>query len=246
MNVLYWDIETSPHLAYVWGLHDQNISLAQLKEPGGVIAVGTMAEDEKRARVKSVHNVGYDDMLGDTRDRLDWADVLVSWNGRGFDTRMLNNEIVKAGFTPPSPAKEVDLCLAARKRFRMPSNKLQYVSTFLGLPGKVQHTGFQLWVDCIAGDDKAWRLMHKYCKQDVELLRPLHKQLLPWITGYPNRALYADSDVPACTRCGSHDLQRRGVATTAAGRFQRFQCMECGGWMRSAKREFTVEMREVA
>lgn len=247
MKLLFWDIETKPTLAYVWGLRDQNIAINQIKEPGGVIAVGSMFADEKRATVTSVHKDGYEAMLEHTWQRLDEADAVVSWNGKGFDTKTVFAEFARAGMKPPSPFKEVDLLLAARKKFRLPSMKLQYVSTQLGLEGKVQHTGFQLWIDCMAGDDKAWRLMHKYCRQDVELLRPLHDQLRPWISNYPAVALYdgGDDGVPTCS-CGSIELERRGRTTTATAIYQRYRCKDCGSWSRGSKALGRVEVRQIA
>jgi hypothetical protein len=57
------------------------------------------------------------------------------------------------------------------------------VAQKLGVGAKVKHSGFQLWIDCMAGNDKAWREMKKYQIQDVELLDNLYNVLLPWLPG---------------------------------------------------------------
>ncbi len=37
MKILLLDIETSPNLAYVWGLFKQNVAINQIKESGSVL-----------------------------------------------------------------------------------------------------------------------------------------------------------------------------------------------------------------
>jgi rubredoxin len=122
-----------------------------------------------------------------------------------------------------------------KKRFKFPSNKLDYVSGALGLGNKTPHDGMPLWVSCMADDPKAWKLMEKYNRQDVVLTEKLYDRLLPWIPYHPNMRLY-DSNVN-CPRCGSKvGLQRRGFAYTNVSKFQRWQCTACGGYFRSTSR----------
>src|SRR5690606_27030575 len=90
------------------------------------------------------------------------ADVVVHFNGRRFDVPHANREFKQAGLAPPAPFQQLDLLETCRKRFKLPSNKLAYISEWLGLEGKVAHEGHSLWVKCMAGDAKAWRDMKKY------------------------------------------------------------------------------------
>ena len=121
--------------------------------------------------------------------------------------------------------------LAVKSQFKFPSNKLDYVAQTLGVGAKVQHSGFELWRKCMAGDKKAWTEMKKYQIQDVDLLVDLYEILKPWIPGHPNRALH-DGLEEGCLVCASQNLQRRGVARSASGTYQRFQCQDCGKWQR--------------
>ena len=41
-----------------------------------------------------------------------------------------------------------------------------------------------------------------------------------------------------CPKCGSENLQRRGFATTTVGKYQRYQCKDCGGWLRGRYSEY--------
>jgi len=157
----------------------------------------------------------------------------------------LHREFVEQGFTPPSAYKHVDLMVTAKSQFKLPSNKLQYVSTWLGLDGKVSHSGFELWVKCMQGDTKAWALMRKYNKQDVVLLEQIHDRLLPWVKGLPNAGLYGDVDT-VCRACASEKLEKRGFAYTDQSKFQQYRCNDCGAWTRSTRREAGVQLTKVA
>ncbi len=56
---------------------------------------------------------------------------------------------------PPAPFKEIDLLTVAKGRFRFVSNKLDYVAQQLGLGKKTEHSGHELWVQCMAGIPKS-------------------------------------------------------------------------------------------
>jgi DNA polymerase III epsilon subunit-like protein len=137
---------------------------------------------------------------------------------RGFDGKHLAREFLEAGLNPPSPYKDIDLMLAVKRQFRFPSNKLQYVATRLGLGGKVQHSGHELWVRCLAGDDAAWEEMRAYQVQDVDLLIPLLERLKPWIPNYPHMACMTASNpvahVAGRTRCSVAGQRRPRPART--------------------------------
>lgn len=248
MRVLLWDIETSPNVGYHWGLFDQNIGLSQVVEPGRVIVVGYKWLGEgKTAKAVSEHFDGREAMLQKVWELLDEADALISWNGASFDTKTMAKEFFLSGMTPPSPAKEIDLMRAAKRRFRLMSNKLEYVASALGLEGKRKHEGFGLWRRCLEGDEAAWREMIRYCKQDVVTLEPIFERMRGWIPSLPSPALYDGGD-ERCAGCGGTNLEKRGFAYTALGRFQQYRCRTegCGRWSRSGKRVDAVDLRPVA
>lgn len=239
-KLLVIDIETSPHLADVWGLWNQNVGLNQLRESTRLICFAAKWVGESKVFFASEFHDGQEDMLALAYRLIDEADAVVHWNGTSFDMPHLNREFIKAGSPPPSPVVEIDLMKTAKRKFRFASNKLQYVSTYLGLDGKVQHEGHTLWVKCMAGDAKAWAAMRKYNKQDVVLTEQVYERLKPWISAHPNVNL-AGGD--GCPQCGSADLQKRGFATTQVSKFQRYRCNQCGAWSRSGKAETRVDIR---
>jgi hypothetical protein len=245
MKVLTLDLETSPNLAHVWSLWNTNVSLSQLQVPGEVIAFAAKWLGSRKVEFRSTFHDGKDVMLERAHALLTEADILVTWNGKSFDLPHLHAEFLLAGMKPPAPLQQVDLYLVAKKHFRFPSFKLDYVSKAVGLAGKKKHTGHQLWVDCLAGDERAWRLMRAYNIQDTKLTEDLYVKLLPWIHNHPSVALLTGSEEPVCT-CGGTNLQKRGFAYTASSSYQRYQCQDCGAWTRSTRRISGDSQRGVA
>lgn len=237
MKILTIDIETRPNLAYVWGLWDQNIGLNQLEEVGSVISWAAKWHGTKKIHFASDYHDGHETMLEKVWDLLDEADVVIGYNTKNFDIKHLNREFVLAGMSPPSPWVDIDLIHVVRQNFKFSSNRLQHVATELGLGGKVDNGGFDLWVACMKMDDIApWNMMMKYNKQDVVLTEKLYDRLLPWIKNHPHRGLYG-GDKLACPRCGSTDNISRGYYKTKTGRYRLAQCKDCGGYFKANRVE---------
>jgi hypothetical protein len=246
VRALVLDIETSPNLAHVWGLWQQNVGLSQLLETGQVISFAAKWLDSRKIEYRSDFHDGHDVMVARAHELFDEADAIIHYNGDRFDVPHLNREFLLAGLNPPSPHKNIDLFKTVKARFRFPSNKLQHVATELGLGGKVAHTGHDLWVRCMAGDPKAWALFKRYNVQDVALTEALYYRLLPWTVGHPHRGLIDGAGAESCGKCGGTHLTRRGFDHTATGRYQRLQCQDCGAWSRAARRVSGVDARPIA
>lgn len=235
MKILFWDCETSPNLADVWGLHNQDVSLAQLRQGSFMMSWAAKWYGERRIYYRSIYHDDIDTMRSDIYDLMSQADAVVTYNGNSFDRTVLNRELLMGGFTPHSPVKQIDLFQVVKRQFRFPSLKLQYVTTQLGLDGKLPHEGHQLWVDCLAMKPAAWKKFKLYNIQDVVVLEELYNKLLPWIHNHPHHGLYGPvSDV--CKNCASSHLERRGYAYTNAGKYQQYRCHDCGGWSRGNRR----------
>ncbi len=229
----------------MWGLFNQNVSLTQLEQTGEVISFAAKWLDKKQVLFYSTYHDGKPAMLQAAHDLLTEADVVVGYNSKRFDMIHLNKEFILAGMNPPAPYQQVDLLNVVRKQFRFTSNKLDHVAQQLGLGSKTSHTGFQLWLDCMANKDSSWALMRKYNKQDVSITEKLYLKLLPWIHNHPATGLVDGLREDTCPNCGSVDLKREGFAFTNLGKFQRFSCNGCGKWSRSGKRVDNVDIRGI-
>ena len=230
MKILLLDIETSPVIAHVWGLWQQNVGLSQIVKSGEVLCWAAKWVGESEIYFAKQHHSTTKKMLVKLHKLLDVADAVVTYNGSKFDLPILNGEFAKLGLHPPAPAKSIDLLSVVKSKFRFPSNKLAYVAPALGVGNKMGNSGHELWVKCMAGDEEAWREMESYNIQDTILLEGLFEKLRPWIKGIIPPA---DTDGYSCRSCGSSHLQNRGYSVTSVSKFQRYQCQDCGSWGRS-------------
>lgn len=235
MKILLLDTETAPNTAHVWGLWQQNVGLPQILESGYVLCWSAKWLGEPEVLFDSVYASKPKTMLKKVHKLLDEADAVIHYNGTKFDIPTLNKEFLLYGLKPPAPYKEIDLLKTARKHFKFPSNKLDYVAKALGLKGKTKHIGHELWVRCMNNDPEAWKMMEEYNKNDVIILEQVYEKLKPWIKGHPNHSVFSGELV--CPNCGSDHYQRRGTVLSTSGLYARFHCQGCGAWFRSNKTE---------
>ena len=237
LKILLLDIETSPNVGHIWGLWNQNIGLNQLMESGRTIcwAAKWLGKGEEM-HFQSEHHTSYKQMVKEIHALVGEADIVVHYNGTKFDMPTLNKEFLACGLGPPAPYRQIDLLVTAKKKFRFPSNKLQYVADYLNVGSKVKHEGHTLWVKCMAGDNEAWDMMKEYNIEDVHLLERVYDELLPWLHNAPGLSVY-DSDrltAPACPKCNG-PVTKQGFAFTTLSKFQQFKCKDCGSWSRGRK-----------
>ena len=244
MKRLLIDIETAPNLAHVWGMFNQNIAPKQIQATGYTLCFAAKWVGEKKITFHSIHHSGEREMVQAAWDLLNEADAVIHYNGARFDVPTLNKEFLKAGLTPPTPYKQVDLLRTVRQQFRFHSNKLDEVLKQLGMQAKVEHKGHELWTECMAGKGSAWRVMKKYNIRDVRIMEGLYTRLLPWIRNHPNFGLYVDDNRPVCNKCGSAHILSRGIARTLTMTYQRYQCKDCGSWLRDRKNNLSLRKKD--
>lgn len=234
MRILALDIETRPHLAYVWQLWDQNIGVDQIVEAGGLLCFAAKWLGEPVMQFYSDHQDGHEAMVRQAWTLLDRADAIIHYHGKRFDIPHLNREFLRLGLSPPSPYKHIDLCQIVKRQMKFPSNRLGWVAKELEFGTKEEHEGFKLWLKCMAGDEEAWKRMRSYNERDVQLTEDVYYRILPWITGHPSHGAYHSA--PCCPNCGSVRLQKRGTVTTKVARYARLVCLDCGKWSRASAR----------
>jgi DNA polymerase elongation subunit (family B) len=233
MKLLFLDVETSPNTAHIWGLRDQYINPNHILESSYVLCWAAKWYESDEIMFDSVLKNREKNMLKKIHQLISEADAVVHYNGTRFDMPVLNKEFLLNNMLPPEPYKQLDLLKVVRKEFRFASNKLDHIAQRLNLGKKTEHEGYTLWVKCMNKDKEAWAKMEEYNKQDVLLLERLYDRLLPWLgKQHPNRNLF---DGQGCATCGSNYLQKRGFSYTITGKFQRYQCMDCGSWSKSNK-----------
>ena len=235
MKRLLLDIETAPNLAYIWGMWNQNIAPNQINATGYTMCWAAKWYGKRKVYFNSVHKSSEQEMLAEIHELLTEADGVIHYNGTKFDMPTLNRDFIKHDMPPPAPYKQIDLLKTVRSQFRFHSNKLDEVLKALGLQGKVRHTGMELWIDCMAKDPKAWKLMERYNRRDVTIMEGLYEKLLPWMKHHPNLALYVDDENPVCPKCGNKGIVKDGTRSTNTQIYQRYYCGGCHSWLRGRK-----------
>lgn len=252
-RVLFLDIETAPILAHVWALWDQNVALNMIKKDWHLLSwsakwAGDPASKTMYYDQSKVKNIEDDSgILKKLWAVLDEADVVVTHNGKKFDEPKIFARMLMHGMKPPSPFKSIDTCSIAKRKFGFTSNKLEYLTDKLNKKyKKLKHKkfpGFEMWAECLAGNKEAWKCMKKYNMYDVLSLEEVFEHLRPWAGNLPNFTLYTADGDPVC-QCGSEDFHARGYAYTATGKYQRYQCQECGAWTRSGTNLLAKKVRK--
>lgn len=228
-KVLTLDIETSPHLAWTFSTWQTNISPDMIVQPSRMLCFAAKWLHTKTIHYWSEHHHDRADMIAAAHAMLDEADVVVTYNGPGFDEKHLRREFLLQGLAPPSPFQSLDLLRVVRSQFKLPSNRLGQVGTTLGIGEKIDTGGWSLWQRVLDGDEKAWALFRKYNMQDVRLTEDLLRALGPWVKGLPNLGLWS-GDTSACYACGSKALTPTGWVANRATIWPKMRCDGCGAW----------------
>jgi hypothetical protein len=229
-KILYIDIETSPSLVYTFQFWNVNISPDKIVKPGGMMCFAYSWDDGETQFVRGSSRA----MAKKVYQLLDQADVVVTYNGNKFDIPHLQRHLTLNGYTSPSPFVSVDLFAVVKREQRgvWPSLRLGYLAQELDLRGKLQNDGFQLWIDCMAGDKAAWEQMRDYNLRDVDLLKEMFPLLRHKVRNLPSASLYMDTDERVCPNCGSTSFQSRGIQRNKTRAYRRFLCNECRSWFR--------------
>lgn len=176
-KVLIYDIETSPNIGWFWRAgYKQNIGFNQITKERAVICVSYKWLGEKQ-----VYNLAWDNNQDDRFlieqfvEVLNEADLIVAHNGDRFDLKWLKTRALYHGIPMLPNYNQFDTLKVAKSKLYLNSNRLDYISKFLGHEGKI-HTEPSLWNDVVMKNDrKALNDMIDYCDEDVRQLEKVYE-----------------------------------------------------------------------
>ena len=227
---LYFDIETSPNIGFFWQSGFKlNIGPQNIIKERAIICVCYKWEDEKQT-----HSLNWDSKQSDKKLLQDFlkvislADELVGHNGDKFDLAWIRTRCLFHGLEMLPNYKTIDTLKIARSKFKLNSNKLNYIAQFLGIGQKIK-TDYDLWKNIVLNKDaKAMADMIKYCKMDVVLLEEVHKKLSIHIESKTHYGVIFGEDRGSCPECGSDHLHIKANTYTSTGTHKRvYQCQTC-------------------
>lgn len=236
-KILFYDIETTPLLAYIWKPGKQFVGHKQLhrdRSMYNIICITYCWNDGKPAKA-----FVWDYKTQDCTKAIEKfdalarkADVVIGKNSDRFDVKHINTQRLFNGIAPfPEWAdSRDDLEKQMRKHFALPSQALDYVSNQLKLGGKIKME-LQDWIDIVeqrgkAGRD-AFKKMVQYGLKDIEDTRTIWNYVESHIAPKFNAATNADALV--CTVCGSGDISSSGSKISGKSRYKYYFCNSHGG-----------------
>ena len=249
LKILTLDIENAPMLSYHWQLWDQSIHQPMRIENNRSYMMSVAAKWLHSDEVFYFETRNEDDsaITAAIIKLVDEADIVVGHNAQKFDMKKINAYAILNGIEPPSPYRVVDTMLIAKKHFAFERNTLDYLSHVLCTSQKSSHkkfNGFELWSECIKGNEEAWEEMKHYNIQDVKVTEELYLILRPWAKGHPSVVTTSDSTVHRCTSCGSKDIHEDGYSVTNVSKFKRYKCNNCNSFSRARKNLLSKDARE--
>ncbi len=235
-KILYFDIETSPCLAYVWSCGKQFVSIKQLKKERKIISIGYMFENSKSVTIlkmdQSKHKINsFDDdadreMLRKFVKVYNSANLVIAHNGRRFDRARIRARLVKFGLPDLDIGIPFDDSYTMTKEIDFTSHKLDHLGRYLDTGGK-DKIDFDVWIKVMEGSRKALTEMCNYMKTDVIRLRAAYRKLKPYSKSKLNLSAF-HNEAEMCPCCGSRKFVKSSIRYTNSGQYQSYKCKECG------------------
>jgi DNA polymerase elongation subunit (family B) len=238
MKRLFFDIEVSPNLVMSWNVGNKlSIPYENIIQERAVICI--CYKWEHHSGVYSlVWNKGNDKkMLEEFSKIMLEADEVVGHNSDNFDVKWLRTRCLYHGIPMIPDYASLDTYKLSRASFRFNSNRLDYISKFLGFKGKT-NTQFKMWQDIVLhNDQKSLDKMVRYCKNDVRILEKVYHAIQNYTKHKVHVGVLNGESKASCPSCGStNTIKRTKETVTSAGTIKRrCSCNDCGKWFTVAK-----------
>ena len=250
-KVLIYDIETSRiHVnAKVFSMWNQNLRHEDIEKPWIMLCFCAkwLWEDgvmEYALTPEQIENWDDSSVTKALWDLFDEADIIIAHNNRKFDQKVAQTRFFAHRLHLPSPFTEIDTLVHARKKFKVPSNRLDYLGDFLGVGRKIE-TEKGLWDKVENNEEGAMDRMVKYNVQDVLLLERVYLEMRPYIQPHPNIGLHEEATGELiCPSCGGTHLEPNGEYHTTVQVYQNYTCNDCGSHSRSRKSMLDKDSRD--
>lgn len=219
LKVLIYDIETSYNIVKSWRVgYNLNINPSDILAERKIICVSWkwLGED-------TVYNLQWDGMQDDYSllanfiPVLNEADLIVAHNGDRYDLKFIKTRALIHGLPMLIDYPQFDTLKVAKKKFMFNSNKLDYISEYLGFGNKIK-TSMELWDDIILRScPEAMTKMVAYCDMDVILLEKVYNKLVSWENPKMHLGVLQGKTKQTSPVSGGDKLERVKTVTTNRG-----------------------------
>lgn len=228
---LYFDIETSPNMVFSWNIgYNLILNHESIIKERAIICICYKWENEDK-----VYSLKWDKgddkkLVQDFANIINNCDEAIGHNSDRFDTKWVRTRAIFHGVSMQPKIQSIDTLKLSRNGFKFNSNKLDYISQFLGFGKKMDTGGFGLWKDIVLKNcNKAMNTMIEYCKKDVILLEKVHKVLDKYTIHKTHKGVFEGKHKCSCPNCASSNTVSNGNRITASGtKYKKMQCLDCG------------------
>ena len=250
-RILTWDLESSLLEGYFFRIWQENIPMRRIKKQAHLLSASFAFNNEEvqgfRLTPEQVKTGDDFEIVRKVVEAVNSCDLMVTFNGKRFDVKLLNTRALFWGLPPVKQPKHIDLFEQSKRVFKFPSNSMQNVSLYLGEHGKLETSGSHLWERCAEWwnreeCDKALQDMLIYGNQDIIATRDLYKRFQGWMKGVPNLGTITNeisgNNTLRCIHCGSDDIfHMNDVTYTSVSSFDLYRCAveTCRGISRITK-----------
>jgi len=229
---LFFDLETSPNIGFFWRSgYKLNVGPESIIQERAIICACYKWEGEKTVHFLEWNKGDDKKLLQEFIKVVNEADEIVAHNGDKFDVKWLRTRCLRHRIPVFPFYKTVDTLKIAREQFYFNSNKLNYISQFLGI-GKKHNTGYDLWKDIVLkNDEKSMKKMIAYCKQDVKLLEEVFNILQSYAIPKTHKGVVEGKGKLSCPYCASYQFVISKTRISARGYItKQLKCKSCGGY----------------
>jgi hypothetical protein len=227
---LFWDIEVSPNIVLAWRAGwKERIPPENIIYERAIICICYKWQHEKQVHSLQWNKKQCDGgMVKKFAGVMEEADEIVGHNIDKYDLKFFNQRAIFHKIPPPRIPKTVDTLAIARRRFAFNSNKLDYISQYLGHDSK-HKTEYDMWKKILMEScDVSMDKMVKYCKQDVRITQKVYEELQSYHNPKTHAGVVEGRDKWSCPECGSEKVRAKGWEVTRTGvRRKLMACMSC-------------------
>jgi len=155
-------------------------------DAGTLVSAGIMSDTGRAEYLEARRTSEEKSLLLKLVKRLESYDVMVTWNGRGFDIPFLTTRFMKHGLDPRPILRKshIDLADVVKGRLRLTFTYLDHVCDFFQIDRKKGPMGLDvphLYVRALEGDRNAAGLIREHCLDDLRATRQVFLRLRPLV-----------------------------------------------------------------
>jgi DNA polymerase elongation subunit (family B) len=231
-RILIYDIETSFCKGHFWRPGwNQTIHPNQITEHAKIISIHWkwLGKDKVHNLDWGLKNQCDKKMLKKFIEQMDKADLIITHNGKRFDTPWIRTRAIFHNLDIRPTYNEVDTYKLAKKYLNLPSYSLKNVCDYYSLESKKDAGGIQTWIDVVYNKSrKALDHLLYYGDGDITSLEDLYLRLKKYIPNKTHFAVLNGGEKYSCPDCLSNNVGISKTYTTAAGTIQHYmKCREC-------------------